>query len=54
MKTTTKLHQGNNETLSRGVFSETDVTFTAMTFTQSKNFKTKRGAELWLANKTAK
>lgn len=54
MHTTTKLDQGNNESLVRGVFPETDGTFTAMTFTQSKNFKTKRGAELWLANKTAK
>ena len=54
MKTVTNLELGNNESLSRGIFQETDGTYTAMTFTQSKNFKTKRGAELWLANKLSK
>ena len=44
-----QLDQGNNETLTRGLFIEADGTFTALTYTQSKNFKTERGAVKWLA-----
>ena len=43
------LNLGNNETISRGVAKNADGTFTALTFTKSKNFKTKAGAERWLA-----
>jgi len=45
------LNLGNNETISRGVFRETDGTFTAMTFSASKNFKTEAGAQRWLAKR---
>jgi hypothetical protein len=43
------LNTGNNESLVKGVFANEDGTFTAMTFTQSKTFKTAKGAEKWLA-----
>lgn len=48
------LDLGNNETVSRGVFPEADGTFTALTFTRSKNFKTHKGAEKWLARNGGK
>lgn len=44
---------GNNESVSRGINENTDGTFTAMTFTQSKDFKTRKGAEKWLARKSS-
>lgn len=43
------LDTGNNESLVRGVFDNGDGTFTAMTYSQSKTFKTSKGAERWLA-----
>lgn len=44
------IDMGNNESLSMGVFEDTDGTFYAMTFSQSKDgFKTRAGAERWLA-----
>lgn len=43
------LNNGNNESLVKGVFANEDGTFTAMTFTQSKTFKTAKGAEKWLS-----
>lgn len=46
------LSLGNNESVLRGVFQETDGTFTAMTFTASKNFKTEAGAIRWLAKRS--
>jgi hypothetical protein len=49
LKMNRTVDMGNNEQLSRGVFQNADGTFTAMTFTQSKEFKTKKGAEKWLA-----
>lgn len=48
----TTLDLGNNETISKGIFPQNDGTFLAMTFTQSKFFKTRKGAEKWLAKKT--
>lgn len=42
---------GNNEQLSTGVATNQDGTFTAMTFTASKTFKTRKGAEKWLARR---
>jgi len=43
-----KIDLGNNESLTRGLFADSDGSFTAMTFTQSKTFKTKAGALRWL------
>ncbi|EAM4563142.1 TPA: DUF1391 domain-containing protein [Salmonella enterica] len=39
---------GNNESVVYGVFPNNDGTFTAMTFTRSKTFKTEAGAQRWL------
>jgi len=47
----TKLDLGNNETLSTGINKNLDDTYTALTFTQSKTFKTVKGAEKWLAKR---
>lgn len=44
---------GNNESASRGVFPQPDGTFLAMTFAASKTFKTRRGAERWLARRNS-
>lgn len=40
---------GNNESISRGIIRENDGTYTALTFSASRNFKTERGAARWLA-----
>ena len=45
------INTGNNETLSRGVFANNDGTFTAMTYSQSKTFKTQSGANKWYAKR---
>lgn len=45
---------GNNESASVGISAERDGTFTAMTFTQSKNFKTLVGAQRWISKRTGK
>lgn len=45
---------GNNEKISSGIIAERDGTFTAMSFTQSKNFKTEAGAKRWYARMTGK
>ena len=45
---------GNNETLSRGIVRNNDGTFTALTFSSSKTFKTLAGAEKWLAKRLSK
>ncbi len=42
---------GNNEVACCGLVLETDGTFTGITFSQSKSFKTFKGAEKWLASK---
>ena len=42
------LNTGNNESLVKGVFANQDGTFTAVTFSQSKTFKTEKGAIKWL------
>ena len=39
--------QGNNESISRGVLKNSNG-YTAMTFSQSKTFKTFAGASKWL------
>ncbi|HBA1059734.1 TPA: DUF1391 domain-containing protein, partial [Escherichia coli] len=38
---------GNSESLVCGVFPNQDGTFTAMTYTKSKTFKTENGARRW-------
>ena len=43
------LESGINESLVYGVFPNQDGTFTAMTYTKSKTFKTEAGARRWLA-----
>jgi hypothetical protein len=53
-KTMQTIDLGNNETLSRGIEKNSDGTYTALTFTQSKTFKTLKGAEKWLAKKGGK
>ena len=45
----TQHDMGNNETVSTGIFEQRDGTFLAMTFSASKCFKTRKGAERWLA-----
>ena len=48
----TILDLGNNETLSTGIAKNSDGTYTALTFSQSKTFKTIKGAEKWLAKRS--
>lgn len=47
----TTLNTGNNESLAKGVFQNDDGTWTALTFTQSKTFKTEAGARRWLSKR---
>lgn len=42
---------GNNETLAAGIVRESDGTFTAITLSASKTFKTAAGAKRWLARR---
>lgn len=51
MKTTTVIDLGNNEQISRGIHKNNDGTFTAITFSLSKNFKTYNGAVKWLSKR---
>lgn len=44
------LNQGNNEQISRGLVEAADG-FLALTFTQSKSFKTRSAAVRWLAKR---
>lgn len=53
MTTNKTIDLGNNESVSRGVFPTADGQWLAMTYTQSKTFKTRKGAERWLARKVA-
>lgn len=48
------LDLGNNETISSGITKENDGTFTAMTYTKSKNFKTLKGAQKWYTTRLMK
>lgn len=43
-----KLDQGNNETLSKGIEKNKDGTYTALTYSASKTFKTLAGAKKWM------
>jgi hypothetical protein len=47
--TTQTINLGNNESASKGIYKNNDGTFTAMTFSKSKDFKTLKGAEKWMA-----
>ena len=44
-----KLETGNNESLVRGIFRNENGGFTALTFSQSRRFKTYAGAVRWMA-----
>jgi hypothetical protein len=46
-----KIDLGNNEQISKCVFPNNDGTFTAMTYSRSKTFKTLAGAERWISKK---
>ena len=48
------LDLGNNEEKSRGLFPLPDGTFLALTYSQSKTFKTRAGAVRWLAKRGVK
>lgn len=43
---------GNNESASRGVFPQADGTFLAMTFSESRTFRTRAAADRWFAKKS--
>jgi hypothetical protein len=43
---------GNNESVSKGITQNNDGTYTAMTYSKSKDFKTLKGAQRWLANRS--
>tara|TARA_R110000868_G_scaffold31234_1_gene114591 strand:- start:1157 stop:1321 length:165 start_codon:yes stop_codon:yes gene_type:complete len=42
------INLGNNESLTRGITRNNDGTFTAVTFSASRTFKTQSGAVKWL------
>lgn len=42
---------GNNETLTRGVVTNSDGTYTALTATESRTFKSQAGARRWFARR---
>jgi len=50
--TATQISLGNNETLARGISKNNDGTFTALTFSASKTFKTYAGAVRWMAQRS--
>lgn len=45
---------GNSESFVTGIMKNTDGTYTALTATQSKTFKTLKGAEKWISRRTSK
>lgn len=45
---------GNGESITRGIFPQSDGTFLAVTFTLSEVFKTRKGAEKWFLRWTGK
>lgn len=42
---------GNNEQITIGVVPQNDGSFLALTFTLSRTFKSRKGAEGWLASR---
>lgn len=51
MSNTIQINLGNNESITRGITRNSDGTFTAVTFSASKTFKTQAGAVRWLAKR---
>jgi glutamine cyclotransferase len=51
-QTLTTRDLGNNESISTGYVKNANGTFTALTYAQSKTFKTERGAIAWLARRS--
>ena len=49
--TSISIDLGNNESLARGVFDNGNGTYTAISFSASKTFKTRNGALRWLAKR---
>ena len=45
----TTIGRGKNEQIGWGIYKKNDGTYTAMTFTKSKNFKTLKGAQKWMS-----
>ena len=45
----TTFDTGNNEQISTGIYKNNDGTYTAMTFSNSKDFKTLKGAQKWMS-----
>jgi len=45
---------GNGETASHGVTRQDDGTWLALTFTQSRTFRTEKGARAWYARVTGR
>jgi hypothetical protein len=45
------LSLGNNESIATGIYKNNDGTFTALTFSASKTFKSYKGAYNWLAKR---
>lgn len=54
MKNANTIDLGNNESIGRGAFPTADGRFLALAYTASKTFKTRGGAERWLARRTGK
>lgn len=54
MKTNTNIDLGNNESISRSIVRNLDGSFTDVTFSASRTFKTYKGAVKWMAAKLAK
>lgn len=54
MKTNLNIDLGNNESVSRAISKNSDGTFTAVTFSASRTFKTYKGAVKWMAARVAR
>lgn len=54
MQTSIRIELGNNEVISRNISRNADGTFTAVTFSASRSFKTYKGAVKWMTARTAK
>lgn len=54
MKTTSTIDLGNNEPISRSIVRNPNGSFTAVTFSASKTFKTYEGAVQWMAARVAR
>ena len=45
----TTIGRGKNEQIGWGIYRKNDGTYTAMTLTKSKDFKTLKGAQKWMS-----